>query len=123
MIYTVGRYNNWLLKINIEQTKVTAHWGSLEIEIPHADYLADYMETHKQEVNHYLVIEVVPPMISLTANSLIKQIFQTLLGNKTVNPFLFQYLYEVLVEHLFIYIKTNHTDITATLEQIRKYIR
>ena len=123
MIYTVGRYNNWLLKINIEQTKVTAHWGSLDIELTYAEDLIDYMETHKQEANHYLVTAATPPMISMTAKTLIQQVYQTILGNKTVNPFLFQYLYEALVEYLFIYIKTNYTDITVTLEQIRKYIR
>ncbi len=123
MIYTVGRYNNWVLKIHIEQTKVTAHWGSLAIEIPYADYFIYYMKKHKQEVNHHFVIETVPTMITLTAYSLIKQIHQTILGNKTVNPFLFQYLYEVLVEHLFIYIKTIYPDINVALEQIRKYIK
>ena len=123
MIYTVGRYNNWVLKINIEQTKVTAHWGSLAIEIPYADYFVYYMKKHKHEVNYHFIIEAVPTMISLTANALIKQIYQIILGNKTVNPFLFQYLYEVLVEYLSIYIKTNYTDITVALEQIRKYIK
>lgn len=123
MIYTVGKYNNWLLKINIEQTKVTVHWGCLEIEIPYAKDLIDYMETHKQAVDYYLVTVAIPPMISMTAKTLTQQIYQTILGNKTVNLFLFQYLYEALVEYLFIYIKTNYTDITVTLEQIGKYIR